>query len=81
MKKGIFIVDSAGNTRDFHTFRPIVVDYPGKDMRDSLISFMLANSIKVMIFDYPDCELSIRFRACERLYPFVFTIHPYAAKS
>ena len=81
MKKVSFVIDSAGNTGDLHTFRPIAVDYPGKDMRNSITSFMLMNSIKVLVFDYTDCLLTFRYRRCENRYPFAVVVEPYAAMS
>lgn len=81
MKKVAFVIDSAGNTANLHTFRPMEVEYPGKEMRDSITSFMLMNSITAMIFDYPDCMVKYRYRSCANRYPFSVVVEPNAAKS
>lgn len=81
MKRVAFVIDSAGNTGNLHTFRPMEVEYPGKEMRDSITSFMLMNSIKAMIFDYPDCMVTFRYRRCESRYPFAVVVEPYTVKS
>lgn len=77
MKKNVFVIDLSGNTRDLHTLKPVEVTDPIKPLRDSITAFMLMNSIKVIIFDYPDCLVTFRYRKCDKLFPFAVTIDPY----
>lgn len=80
MKKVSFVIDCAGKTRDLHSLQLKEFSEPSKPIRDSVTSFMLMNSIKVLIFDYPDCMMTFRYRRCDNRFPFAVVVEPYAAK-
>lgn len=77
MKKNSFVIDSTGQTRDLHSLQLIVVNDPIKPLRDSVTNFMKLNSVKVIIFDYPDCLVTFRYRKCDNRFPFAVVVDPY----